>query len=93
MVFDAIDTQDGTANVMDVTAPDAGAPHITVRLLAEQSAFPRDEHLGIGLSDDGICRSRQPGGTEFQGGPYAPRIYADAADRLDIPAGAVLRTM
>ena len=34
MVFDAIDTQDGTANVMDVSAPDAGAPHITVRLLA-----------------------------------------------------------
>ena len=34
MVFDAIDTQDGTANVIDVTAPDAGAPHITVRLLA-----------------------------------------------------------
>ena len=34
MVFDAIDTQDGTANVLDVTAPDAGAPHITVRLLA-----------------------------------------------------------
>lgn len=35
MVFDAIDTQDGTANVMDVTAPDAGAPHITVRVLAD----------------------------------------------------------
>jgi hypothetical protein len=35
MAFDAIDTQDGTANVVDVTAPDAGAPHITVRLLAD----------------------------------------------------------
>lgn len=35
MVFDAIDTQDGTANVIDVTAPDAGAPHITVRVLAD----------------------------------------------------------
>ncbi len=34
MVFNDIDTQDGTANVLDVTAPDAGAPHITVRLLA-----------------------------------------------------------
>jgi hypothetical protein len=34
MVFDAIDTQDGTANVIEVSAPDAGAPHITVRLLA-----------------------------------------------------------
>ena len=34
MVFDAIDTQDGMANVIDVTVPDAGAPHITVRLLA-----------------------------------------------------------
>lgn len=34
MVFDAIDTQDGTANVVDVSAPDAGAPHITVRMLA-----------------------------------------------------------
>jgi hypothetical protein len=39
MVFDAIDTQDGTANVTDVTAPDAGAPHITVRLLADNLHF------------------------------------------------------
>ena len=39
MVFDAIDTQDGTANVIDVTAPDAGAPHITVRLLADNLHF------------------------------------------------------
>jgi hypothetical protein len=39
MVFDAIDTQDGTANVMDVTAPDAGAPHITVRVLANNLHF------------------------------------------------------
>ena len=39
MVFDAIDTQDGTANVVDVTAPDAGAPHITVRLLANNLHF------------------------------------------------------
>lgn len=39
MVFDAIDTQDGTANVVEVTAPDAGAPHITVRLLASNLHF------------------------------------------------------
>ena len=39
MVFDAIDTQDGTANVMEVSAPDAGAPHITVRLLANNLHF------------------------------------------------------
>ena len=39
MVFDAIDTQDGTANVTDVSAPDAGAPHITVRLLADNLHF------------------------------------------------------
>ena len=39
MVFDAIDTQDGTANVTDVTAPDAGAPHITVRVLANNLHF------------------------------------------------------
>ena len=39
MVFDAIDTQDGTANVTDVTAPDAGAPHITVRLLSSNLHF------------------------------------------------------
>ena len=39
MVFDAIDTQDGTANVTDVTAPDAGAPHITVRVLADNLHF------------------------------------------------------
>jgi len=35
MQFDAIDTQDGTANVVDVSASSAGAPHITVRLLAD----------------------------------------------------------
>jgi hypothetical protein len=39
MVFDAIDTQDGTANVVQVSAPDAGAPHITVRLLADNLHF------------------------------------------------------
>ena len=39
MVFDAIDTQDGTANVIDVSAPEAGAPHITVRLLADNLHF------------------------------------------------------
>ena len=39
MVFDAIDTQDATANVVDVSAPDAGAPHITVRLLANNLHF------------------------------------------------------
>jgi hypothetical protein len=39
ITFDAIDTQDGTANVMDVTAPDAGAPHITVRVLANNLHF------------------------------------------------------
>lgn len=33
--FDAIDTQDGTANVVDVSASSAGAPHITVRLLGD----------------------------------------------------------
>ena len=45
MVFDAIDTQDGTANVIDVTAPDAGAPHITVRL------EPHGGHCGF-ISND-----------------------------------------
>ena len=39
MVFDNIDTQDATANVIDVTAPDAGAPHITVRVLANNLHF------------------------------------------------------
>jgi hypothetical protein len=39
MVFDAIDTQDGTANAIEVSAPDAGAPHITVRLLADNLHF------------------------------------------------------
>ena len=33
--FDAIDTQDGTANVVEVSASAAGAPHITVRLLGD----------------------------------------------------------
>ena len=39
MQFDAIDTQDGTANVVGVTAPSAGAPHITVRLLGDNLHF------------------------------------------------------
>ena len=39
MEFDHIDTQDGTANVTGVTASDAGAPHITVRLLANNLHF------------------------------------------------------
>lgn len=39
MGFDAIDSQDGTANVTDVTASAAGAPHITVRLLGDNLHF------------------------------------------------------
>ena len=39
MQFDAIDTQDGTANVADVSASAAGAPHITVRLLGDNLHF------------------------------------------------------
>jgi hypothetical protein len=39
MQFDAIDTQEGTANVVDVSASAAGAPHITVRLLGDSLHF------------------------------------------------------
>ena len=39
MQFDAIDTQDGTANVVDVSVASAGAPHITVRLLGDSLHF------------------------------------------------------
>jgi hypothetical protein len=39
MQFDAIDTQDGTANVIDVSSASAGAPHITVRVLGENLHF------------------------------------------------------
>ena len=39
MQFDAIDTQDGTANVVDVSAASAGAPHITLRLLGDNLHF------------------------------------------------------
>ena len=39
MQFDAIDTQDGTANVVNVSAASAGAPHITVRLLGDNLHF------------------------------------------------------
>ncbi len=39
MDFDAIDTQDGTANVVDVSSASAGAPHITVRLLGDNLHF------------------------------------------------------
>jgi hypothetical protein len=39
MEFDAIDTQEGTANVVDVSAASAGAPHITVRLLGDNLHF------------------------------------------------------
>ena len=37
--FDAIDTQDGTANMGGVSTGAAGAPHITVRLLGENLHF------------------------------------------------------
>jgi hypothetical protein len=37
--FDAIDSQDGTANVVDVSSQSAGAPHITVRLLGDNLHF------------------------------------------------------
>ena len=39
MQFEAIDTQDGTANVVDVSSSSAGAPHITVRLLGDNLHF------------------------------------------------------
>jgi hypothetical protein len=39
MQFDAIDTQEGTANVVDVSAASAGAPHITVRYLGDNLHF------------------------------------------------------
>lgn len=39
MQFDAIDTQDGTANVVGVTASSEGAPHLTVRLLGDNLHF------------------------------------------------------
>jgi hypothetical protein len=39
MQFDAIDSQDGTANVVDVSTASAGAPHITVRLLGDNLHF------------------------------------------------------
>jgi hypothetical protein len=35
MQFDAIDAQEGTANVVDVSASSAGAPHVVVRLLGD----------------------------------------------------------
>ena len=35
MQFDAIDTQDGTANVSNVSATGAGTPNVTVRLLGD----------------------------------------------------------
>jgi hypothetical protein len=39
MQFEAIDTQDGTANVTKVSSASAGAPHVTVRLLADNLHF------------------------------------------------------
>jgi hypothetical protein len=39
MLFEAIDTQEGTANVGDVSTLSAGAPHITVRLLNDNLHF------------------------------------------------------
>ena len=39
MQFEAIDTQEGTANVGDVSTLSAGAPHITVRLLGDNLHF------------------------------------------------------
>jgi hypothetical protein len=46
MQFDAIDTQDGTANVVGVSAAAAGAPHITVRLLNDNLHFLAMNHSG-----------------------------------------------
>ena len=37
--FDAIDTQEGTAEVVDVSTLSAGVPHITVRLLGDNLHF------------------------------------------------------
>ena len=37
--FDAIDTQEGTAEVADVSALSTGVPHITVRLLGDNLHF------------------------------------------------------
>ena len=37
--YDAIDTQDGTANVVGVSSSSAGTPHVTVRLLADNLHF------------------------------------------------------
>ena len=39
MQFDAIDTQDGTANVTSVSSSSEGAPHLTVRLLSDNLHF------------------------------------------------------
>ena len=39
MQFDEIDVQGGTANVVDVSAASAGAPHITVRQLGDSLHF------------------------------------------------------
>ena len=39
MQFEAIDTQDGTANATNVSSASAGAPHVTVRLLADNLHF------------------------------------------------------
>lgn len=39
MQYNDIDTQDGTANVANVSSSSAGAPHVTVRLLADNLHF------------------------------------------------------
>jgi hypothetical protein len=39
MQFEAIDTQEGTANVGEMSTLSAGAPHITVRLLGDNLHF------------------------------------------------------
>ena len=39
MQFDAIDTQEGTATVNDVSTVSAGTPHVTVRLLGDNLHF------------------------------------------------------
>jgi hypothetical protein len=46
MQFDAIDTQEGTASVGDVSTLSAGTPHLTVRLLADSLHF-------IAMNDSG----------------------------------------
>ena len=69
MQFDAIDTQEGTANVVGVSASAAGAPHITVRLLGDNLHFLAMNISGSAYLTTVFADRESRAGAKFKAGP------------------------